>query len=111
MSQSNTLDVKKFNEDFDKQLEEDTITDSEIDSEKKKEEKKEEKKVHQFTLTDLVIKYRDAMFRIIDILVKSEYKNIDDIKKVFSKLFANENILYLGITFVIIALVGYILTN
>jgi hypothetical protein len=113
MNQSSTFDIKKFNEDFDKQLEEDTLTESEIDSEKKKDEKKEdkEKKVNQFTLTELVMKYRDAMFRIIDILVKSDYKNVEDIKTMLTKLFANENILYLGITFVFIALLGYILTN
>lgn len=113
MSQSSVIDLKKFNADFDKQLEEDTLTESEIDSEKKIEEKKDtgKKGVHQFTLMDIAMKYRDAMFRIIDILVKSDYKSIDDIKTMLTKLFANENVLYLGVTLVGIALLGYILTN
>ena len=113
MSQTSVIDLKKFNADFDKQLEEDTLTESEINSDKKPDEKKDnkEKNLNQFTLMDLAIKYRDAMIRIVDILVKSDYKTMDDIKNVFGKLFANENIFYLGITLVGIALFGYILTN
>lgn len=113
MSQTSIIDLKKFNADFDKQLEEDTLTESEIVLDNKPDDKKntKEKNLNEFTLIDLAIKYKEAMIRIVDIIVKSDYKTIDDIKNVLGKLFANENILYLGITLVSIALLGYILTN
>jgi hypothetical protein len=116
MTTATNIDIKKFNDDFEKkQTEEDSISESDIMKDNKYKPKEEpkpnDKKLYDFTLQDLGQKYYKSMLEIVDILVKSDYKTMDGYKNLFQKLFIDKYLLYIGITLIILALLGFLLSN
>jgi hypothetical protein len=116
MTTAKNFDIKKFNDDFEKQqTEEDSISESDIMKDNKYKPKEEpktsEKKLYDFTLHDLGQKYYKSMLEIVDILVNTDYKTMNGYKKLFEKLFIDKYLLYIGLTLIVLAILGFLLSN
>jgi hypothetical protein len=116
MSRATDFDIKKFNEDFERQQsEEDSLSESDILPKKyepkKDDEPVKQKKLYDFTINDFAKNYKNSMVEVVDILVKGNYKSMDGYKNLYNKLMIDKYLLYIGMTLIVLAILGYLLSN
>jgi hypothetical protein len=103
-SSSNDFDVNKFNLQFEQQQREKQLKEKPL----QKTEYIEPKKLHQYTIGELILEYKDTIVNIIDDLLMFRFNNLNDFINIFLK---NNRLFHIGITILLLSIFLYIFRN
>jgi hypothetical protein len=101
---STDFNVNKFNLEFEQQQREKQLQQKPL----QKTEYIEPKKLHQYTIGELILDYKDSIVNIIDDLVMFRFNNLEDLSNIFLK---DNRLLHIGITIIILSIFLYIFRN
>jgi hypothetical protein len=98
------FDINKFNIEFEQQLREHELKQQPI----LQTEIIEPKKLHQYTIGELLLEYKNSVVDIIDDLVMFRFNNLEELTNIFLK---NNRLLHIGITIILLSLFLYAFRN
>jgi hypothetical protein len=101
---SNDFNVNKFNLEFEEKQREQQLQQKPLQTT----EYIEPKKLHQYTIGELILDYKDSIINIIDDLIMFRFNDINDLMNIFLK---DHRLLHIGITVIILSIFLFIFRN
>jgi hypothetical protein len=98
------FDINNFNTKFEQEQEQKQLT----RKPSQKIEYIEAKKLHQYTIGELLLEYKNSIINIIDELIKFRYNNIEEFTNIF---LINNRLLYIGFTIILLSIFLFIFRN
>jgi hypothetical protein len=107
---SKEFDSLKFNENYEKTKKQKNLKRRLKDAEKLKKLNKKltNKKLHNMSILDILIEFKDSIFNILDDLINFNFKDFNTFLKIFSK---NNRLFYLGLLIIFTTSIIYIFTE